>query len=247
MRKDSEVWASSSAALDPASTWSHDDTACHKYSVQADAVRGCLQSHLYWPLGELTSEIEWIIETDQSYKTPCDFLIRKHFWRGQTQGRGSFCMSLLPELQRWEISIFLMTACGQLLNTRGQGGRTPPSLHRLFFCSHFSPPLLKLWCFSGMEECNEMMPKEMIHFLSPLITREVITVNDKWCSSIAKRQISAGAITVRWIDVLFTPPDGEAMGANDLYKEENPEYHKKSLSLALHWGITLCIKAWTRL
>lgn len=137
--------------------------------------------------------------------------------------------------------------CGQLLNTHGQGGRTPPSLHRLFFCSHFSPPLLKLWCFSGMEECNEMMPKEMIHFLSPLIAREVITVNEKWCSSIAKRQISAGAITVRWIDVLFTPPDGEAMGANDLYKEENPEYHKKSLSLALHWGITLCIKAWTRL
>lgn len=166
LRNYSAVWASSSPALQPASTRSHNDTVCQKYSFQAGVVRGCLQSYQYWPLGELTSEMEWITETD-NHMTPCDLSIGKHFWRGQMQGRGSFCVSLFPELQRWETSIFLTMASVASSWTLGQGGRTPPSSHRLFFCSHFSPPLLKLWCFSGMEECNEMIPKEMIHFLSP--------------------------------------------------------------------------------
>lgn len=101
--------------------------------------------------------------------------------------------------------------------------------------------------FQGWKSVMKLCQRKWFIFYPLLITREVIIVNDKWCSSIAKRQISAGATTVRWIDVLFMPPDGEAMGANDLYQEENPEYHRKSLCLALRWGITLCIKAWTGL
>lgn len=245
LRNYSAVWASNSPALQPASTRSHNDTVCHKYSFQAGVVRGCLQSYQYWPLGELTSEMEWITKTD-NHITPCDLSIGKHFWRGQTQGRGSFCVSLFPELQRWETSIFLMMAfVASSWTLMDREGELP--LHHTGYSSAAISALLS-WnfgAFQGWKSVMKLCQRKWFIFYPLLITREVIIVNDKWCSSIAKRQISAGATTVRWIDVLFMPPDGEAMGANDLYQEENPEYHRKSLCLALRWGITLCIKAQT--
>jgi len=125
------------------------------------------------------------------------------------------------------------------------GRENSPFITQVILLQPFQPSSPETLALFRDGRVMKLCQRKWFIFYPLLITREVIIVNDKWCSSIAKRQISAGATTVRWIDVLFMPPDGEAMGANDLYQEENPEYHRKSLCLALRWGITLCIKAQT--
>lgn len=176
----------------------------------------------------------------QSHDTLWSFNRETFLERADTRKRQLLCESVPRTTKMGDFNFSYDGLCGQLLNTRTERENSP-FITQVILLQPFQPssPETLVLFRDGRVWWNDAKGNDS--FSIPSSSPE----NDKWCSSIAKRQISAGATTVRWIDVLFMPPDGEAMGANDLYQEENPEYHRKSLCLALRWGITLCIKART--